>query len=60
MSKIQRALFLDCFSGSGSVAIACYNLGIPFISVEKKLKHYEDSVKRLQDIQAQMRLFTEF
>lgn len=58
--KDSKGVVLDCFSGSGSVAIACYNLGIPFISVEKNLKHYEDSVKRLQDVQAQMRLFTEF
>ena len=55
--KDSKGVVLDCFSGSGSVAIACYNLGIPFISVEKNLKHYEDSVKRLQDVQAQMKLF---
>ena len=47
----------DFFSGSGSVAVACYNLGIPFISVEKNLKHYDDSVQRLKDVQAQMKLF---
>lgn len=47
----------DFYSGSGSVAIACHNLGIPFISVEKRLQHYEDSVQRLKDAQAQMKLF---
>ena len=56
----SKGIVADFFSGSGSVAIACYNLGIPFISVEKNLKHYDDSVKRLQEVQAQMRLFTEF
>ena len=53
----SKGIVADFFSGSGSVAIACYNLGIPFVSVEKNLKHYDDSVKRLQEVQAQMRLF---
>ena len=53
----SNGIVADFFSGSGSVAIACYNLGIPFISVEKNLKHYEDSVQRLKEVQAQMRLF---
>lgn len=57
-NKESRGIVFDPFSGSGSVAVACYNLGIPFISVEKNLKHYEDSVQRLLDVQAQMRLFT--
>lgn len=56
----SNGVVADFFSGSGSVAIACYNLGIPFISVEKNLKHYEDSVKRLQDVQAQIKLFKGF
>lgn len=58
--KEAKGIVFDPFSGSGSVAIACYNLGIPFISVEKNLKHYEDSIKRLQDAQAQMKLFKGF
>lgn len=56
-NKESKGIVADFFSGSGSVAIACYNLGIPFISVEKNLKHYEDSVQRLKEVQAQMRLF---
>ena len=50
----------DFYSGSGSVAIACYNLAIPFISVEKRLEYYNDSVQRLKDAQAQMKLFRGF
>ena len=56
-NRESKGIVADFFSGSGSVAIACYNLGIPFISVEKNLKHYEDSVQRLKEVQAQMRLF---
>ena len=59
-NKDSNGIVADFFSGSGSVAVACYNLGIPFISVEKNLKHYEDSVQRLRDVQAQMRLFKGF
>jgi len=53
----KEGVVADFFSGSGSVAVACYDLGIPFVSVEKNLKHYQDSVKRLEDVMAQMRLF---
>ena len=56
-NRETNGIVADFFSGSGSVAIACYNLGIPFISVEKNLKHYEDSVQRLRDAQAQIKLF---
>lgn len=55
--KEANGIVGDFFSGSGSVAIACYNLGIPFISVEKRLEYYQSSVERLKDAQAQMRLF---
>ena len=55
--KESGGVVADFYSGSGSVAIACYNMGIPFISVEKRLEYYQASVKRLQDVQAQMKLF---
>ena len=48
---------MDCFGGSGSTAIACDKLGIPFIVTEKSLKYVDASRKRLQDAQAQLRLF---
>ncbi len=50
--KETNGIVADFFSGSGSTAVACYNLGIPFICVEKNLKHYEDSIQRLKDVQA--------
>ena len=55
--KEKGGIVADFYSGSGSVAIACHNLGIPFISVEKRLEYYQESVKRLKDVQAQMKLF---
>lgn len=56
-NKEKGGIVADFYSGSGSVAIACHNLGIPFISVEKRLEYYQESVKRLKDVQAQMKLF---
>lgn len=50
-------LVLDCFSGSGTTAIACYNLKRRFICIEKDKDYYEASVKRLADAQKQMTLF---
>ena len=50
-------LVADFFSGSGTTAIACHNLGLPFICVEKDPEYYELSVQRLKDVQAQLRLF---
>ena len=50
-------LVADFFSGSGTTAIACHNLGLPFICIEKDPEYYELSVQRLKDVQAQLRLF---
>lgn len=52
----SNGIVADFCSGSGSVAIACYNLGIPFICTEKNRKYYEDSVKRLKQAAAQIKL----
>ena len=53
----STGVVLDCFSGSGSTAIACYKLGIPFIAIEKSKKYVEKSKERLEDFAAQGRLF---
>ena len=50
-------LILDCFSGSGTTAVACHNLKRRFICIEKDKDYYEASVKRLEDEQKQMTLF---
>lgn len=48
---------LDCFSGSGSVAIACHELKRNFICIEKDEQYYKESNKRLLTIQNQPTLF---
>lgn len=50
-------LVLDCFSGSGTTALACHNLKRRFICIEKDKDYYEASVKRLEDAQKQLALF---
>jgi site-specific DNA-methyltransferase (adenine-specific) len=50
-------LILDCFSGSGTTAIACHNLNRRFICIEKDKEYYEASVKRLEKVQQQGLLF---
>lgn len=46
-------LVLDCYSGSGTVAVACYLTGRRFIAVEKNAIYWEKSVARLAAVQAQ-------
>lgn len=50
-------LILDCFSGSGTTAVACHNLKRRFICIEKDKEYYEASVKRLEQVQQQLSLF---
>jgi tRNA/tmRNA/rRNA uracil-C5-methylase (TrmA/RlmC/RlmD family) len=56
-STNENDLVLDCFSGSGTTAIACHNLKRRFICIEKDKDYYEASVKRLEDAQKQLTLF---
>lgn len=53
----ENDLVLDCFSGSGTTAVACHNLKRRFICIEKDKDYYEASVKRLEDAQKQLTLF---
>ncbi len=46
-------LVLDCFSGSGTVACACYLTGRRFIACEVNAEYHARSVERLQALQAQ-------
>ncbi len=50
-------LILDCFSGSGTTAVACHNLKRRFICVEKDFDYWKASCKRLEDHQRQGVLF---
>jgi site-specific DNA-methyltransferase (adenine-specific) len=53
----ENDLVLDCFSGSGTTAIACHNLKRRFICVEKDFDYWKASCKRLEDAQRQGSLF---
>ena len=53
----QNDLVLDCFSGSGTTAIACHNLKRRFICIEKNYDYWKASVERLKDAQSQLKLF---
>lgn len=50
-------IILDCFSGSGTTAIACHNLKRRFICIEKDKDYWEASVKRLQEARLQTNIF---
>lgn len=50
-------LVLDPFSGSGTVAVACWLTGRRFIAVEKNAVYWQKSMERLAKLQAQPLLF---
>ena len=53
----ENDLVLDCFSGSGTTAIACHKLKRRFICIEKDKDYWEASCKRLEEEQRQGTLF---
>ena len=53
----ENDLVLDCFSGSGTTAIACHRLNRRFICIEKDKEYFDMSVKRLDDERKQLSLF---
>ena len=53
----ENNLILDCFSGSGTTAVACYNTNRRFICIEKDKEYYEKSIERLNEVKQQIRLF---
>ena len=55
-SSNENDLVLDCFSGSGTTAIACHNLNRRFICIEKDKTFYELSTERLNNLQNQIKL----
>lgn len=48
---------LDCFSGSGTTAIACHRGKRRFVCIEKDKEYFEMSVKRYEEEIKQMELF---
>lgn len=56
--KSGGGLVLDSFSGSGTTALACSDLELDFICIEKDPDYHAASVKRLEAHQKQGNLFT--
>src|SRR5574344_788471 len=57
-SKLSEgSLILDCFAGSGTTAIASFNKKMDFICIEKDYDYWKASVERLENAQAQQKLF---
>ena len=52
----QGDKILDTHLGSGSIAIACHNLGYDLTACELDKEYYEASLKRLKQHQSQLRL----
>ena len=50
------SLIFDPFSGSGTTAIACHNLGLDFVCVEKDPDYHAASVERLRKHRQQLLL----
>ena len=48
---------LDTHLGSGSIAIACHNLGFDLTACELDKEYYNNALKRLQQHQAQLQMF---
>lgn len=53
----ENDLILDPFSGSGTTAVACWELKRKFICIEKDPDYWKASVERLKEHQRQLSLF---
>ncbi len=53
----EGGVVFDGFSGSGTTALACHDLGYDFICIEKDEEYHAASVKRLEEHQKQGKLF---
>ena len=45
----ENDLILDCFSGSGTTAIACHDMKRNFICIENNQEYFDKSVKRYEE-----------
>lgn len=53
----ENDLVLDCFSGSGTTAVACHNLKRRFICIERDKEYCKASQERLEQARRQQTLF---
>ena len=51
---------LDTHLGSGSIAIACHNLGFDLTACELDLDYYNTAMKRIEEHKKQLRMFLYF
>ncbi len=64
VSSVERVMRLcgvkspcDPFLGSGTSGVAAFNLGLPFIGIEKSPTYFDIACKRIEDAQRQGSLF---
>lgn len=50
-------IIIDPFMGSGTTGVACANLGKSFIGIEREQKYFDIACKRIEQAQAQQRMF---
>ena len=48
---------LDTHLGSGSIAIACHNLGYDLTACELDTDYYNAAIKRIEQLKSQQKLF---
>jgi site-specific DNA-methyltransferase (adenine-specific) len=53
----KNDLVLDCFSGSGTTAIACLGTNRKYICIEKDEVYYKKSLERVEEYNKQLKLF---
>ena len=53
-----KGIVLDCFMGSGTTGIACYEEGFKFVGIEKEPEYFEMAKKRIESGTSQGKLFT--
>jgi site-specific DNA-methyltransferase (adenine-specific) len=53
---IDKGIVLDCFSGSGTTALACHDLDLDFICIEKDFEYWQASCERLEKHKRQLKL----
>ena len=53
----QDVKILDTHLGSGSIALACHNLGFDLTACELDAEYYDKAMKRIQEHQQQIRMF---
>ena len=53
----KKGKVLEPFLGSGSIAIACHNLGFDLTACELDKEYYDAAIKRISDHQKQIKLF---